>query len=90
MGRIDFEGPIEFVHHAAKPEDRREGFPVDAEQLAQVAEEREVGIGVSFIRRDRPFPQGLSLLKMGHARGAIGGSPPMLACFEGLFRQLRS
>jgi hypothetical protein len=82
---IDFERPVEFVHHSTEPEDRGEGLSIDTEQLTQIAEQRKVGISTSLIRSNCPFAEGLPLLKVSKACCPICGQPPLITFIKGLF-----
>src|SRR5574340_57317 len=65
MVRGQFEGAVQFLHHPAESQDRRDTlFPVDPHLFAEIAEECEVGRGRRLLRLDGLFAESLASCKM--------------------------
>src|SRR5262249_47751241 len=72
--RIELEGAVDLAKQPAQLEDRRDLLAVEAEKLAKVAHDTEVGVCVVLVQSDRLGRQRLTVLEVllaGLARAGV-------------------
>ena len=84
MLRVQFQGPVQRGHHSPESEDGGEVHSIDAQLLAETAEEGKMCVGKLIVQGHRPFRERLALSKMGKAYRARLRHPAKVAFLQRL------
>src|SRR5262245_4225386 len=86
---VQFQSPVQRGHHSLEAADGGETLAVDANLLAETAEEGEMCVGELVVRGHRPFRKRLAPLKVGEAHRARFRRPAEVAFLLRRRAQLR-